>query len=830
MILSRLLPRRSGCFTPLFHTRLLLRSQYRRSLSTCFSVSLDPSTASKENVLSALSDVLARTGQLQQKAAEKQPANAAVILASKSLSSWLDDESFISKLLAPLCTEQSSTASSEKPEVLVLSAAVDGIPRSSSATASEGLSVLYGQVENIFHGQQSTEPGRTDFRGAAPTHPPSLEFHTPPLRGGSREKSRKIYVTVPLANTVFETGMPYTITISSYAVSGAGGPLRVSRGVPGDVSQKIVLPSSTSSSSSDVSVPLLPITNPQKIATGLGNILRQLEGPDGKLTPASKELEDIIPKLLDTRAKKLPPADSQADIVSESGPMGVWALVIPERVAQQFMNELPGALQLGSEGEGEEWERAKKVAKLMPKLLASGCHLRKILSGGGGWGLKQGLLSLDPQTRYSNPDQEDVESFIRSFKGEDDSPGSIVTPGSYVQFLVEPIPSKQVQQEETSGSEKSENTLVIGTQNAAAAEPAKADGTQVILDQFGAVSAQGIYISSTNTMATTTTQPRAKIGILSMGDMGSGIARLLIAHGYAVATNLAGRSQDTIDRATSAGVIALPDDVALCKECDVILSVVPPKDAAATAERLRSAITTTPSFRKVEPLYVCDMNAISPASCRTIFTSHFPLPSITRGPPWVRFVDGCILGGPPSTADDDGNEWSCPLMPTSGPYNLAEIPNYGEHLTRTLRMRHISEDIGAASGLKMCFASLSKGYAAIAVQAVTTAQKLGVLSDLKQSLRELAPANLERMEKAVVGMAPKAYRWVAEMEEISATHMVDGGFGPELFKGAADVFRVVTEDTVLGQEKIGKRKRGTNADDVAAAMVEGMQEKRKKRD
>jgi 3-hydroxyacyl-CoA dehydrogenase len=32
-----------------------------------------------------------------------------------------------------------------------------------------------------------------------------------------------------------------------------------------------------------------------------------------------------------------------------------------------------------------------------------------------------------------------------------------------------------------------------------------------------------------------------KIGIISMGDMGVGIAKLLIAHGYPVATNCQGR-------------------------------------------------------------------------------------------------------------------------------------------------------------------------------------------------------------------------------------------------------------------------------------------------
>ncbi|KAK0618155.1 6-phosphogluconate dehydrogenase [Bombardia bombarda] len=322
-----------------------------------------------------------------------------------------------------------------------------------------------------------------------------------------------------------------------------------------------------------------------------------------------------------------------------------------------------------------------------------------------------------------------------------------------------------------------------------------------------------------------TPEPQAKIGIISLGDMGSGLARLLVAKGYAVATNCQGRSQDTIDRALEAGAELLPSDVALVQQCDLILSVVPPRDAAATAQRIVDAI---PAAARTAPLYFADMNAVSPATVRAIAGLFQPL-----GDDAVRFIDGSILGGPP---EEDNKTWTRPLLPTSGPHPLATSlpPHYHpSRLALILRIKHISPSIGAASGLKMCFASLSKGFAAISVQAVTTAQRLGVLPDLRDALRDIMPANLDRMDRAVVGMGPKAYRWVREMEEISATHAEDGGFREEaagLFKGAAGVFRTVAEDTVLGEEKVGKRKRRTTAEDVARAMVEGMEGKRKKRE
>lgn len=106
----------------------------------------------------------------------------------------------------------------------------------------------------------------------------------------------------------------------------------------------------------------------------------------------------------------------------------------------------------------------------------------------------------------------------------------------------------------------------------------------------------------------------------------------------------------------------------------------------------------------------------------------------------------------------------------------------------------------------------------------------------------------------MVGMPPKAYRWVREMEEISLTHEVDGGFLPRqeedakgngrenenIFDGAAGIFKFVAEGAVLGREKVpfpgegesgnnNKRVRGTTVEDVAQCMAEGLEERANKR-
>lgn len=258
----------------------------------------------------------------------------------------------------------------------------------------------------------------------------------------------------------------------------------------------------------------------------------------------------------------------------------------------------------------------------------------------------------------------------------------------------------------------------------------------------------------------------------------------------------------------------------------MILSVVPPRDAAATAERIIDALVGTTS--RDPPLYFADLNAVAPSTCRTIAA----LIEKSRAP--IRFVDGAIIGSPPSPkesseAENGDAQWNKPSVPTSGPHKISDIPGYGEKLSSTMNMRHISPDIGAASGLKMCFASTTKGFTSIAIQSFTTAQRLGVLEELKQEMHNMSPATLKTAERGVVGMAPKAYRWVREMEEIALTFEEDGGFSQDSFRGAAKVYKAVAEESELGQEKIGKRKRGTTVEDMAAAMAEGM-DKRKKKD
>jgi len=189
----------------------------------------------------------------------------------------------------------------------------------------------------------------------------------------------------------------------------------------------------------------------------------------------------------------------------------------------------------------------------------------------------------------------------------------------------------------------------------------------------------------------------ATLGVLSIGEMGLGVAKLLVAHDYRVITNIAGRSQGTINRAKLASIELVETDEDLVTQSDYILSIVPPRDVVATAQRIVKA-SSAPSFKKrSNALYYLDLNAVSPRSARELDELFKPVSS------QIRFIDGGIIGGPPKPKDssDPKGAWNCPSIPTSGPYELSKADPGGQKLAQVLNTQHISSEIGGASGLKV---------------------------------------------------------------------------------------------------------------------------------
>jgi len=236
----------------------------------------------------------------------------------------------------------------------------------------------------------------------------------------------------------------------------------------------------------------------------------------------------------------------------------------------------------------------------------------------------------------------------------------------------------------------------------------------------------------------------AVIGVVAQGTMGSGVGRRLRESGAEVRTLLSGRSPASAERARAAGMVAAADERALLEGADFFLSILPPGEAEPLARRL--APTLAALGRK--PVYL-DCNAVSPQTAIRI--------GEIIAPTGAHFVDAGIIGGPPRPG------YKGPSIYASGEHVREALPlrDWG------IDLRAIDGPIGTASGVKMSYAGITKGTTAIAAAMLLGAARFGCAEALIAELSESQPQMLARMRNSIPGMYDKAYRWVAEMEEIS---------------------------------------------------------------
>jgi 3-hydroxyisobutyrate dehydrogenase-like beta-hydroxyacid dehydrogenase len=249
--------------------------------------------------------------------------------------------------------------------------------------------------------------------------------------------------------------------------------------------------------------------------------------------------------------------------------------------------------------------------------------------------------------------------------------------------------------------------------------------------------------------------------------MGSGVATRLTANGVRVLTSLDGRSAASKQRAAEAGMTAASDtEIA---NADFLLSILPPGQALALAEKLKPALRAS----NHKPVFV-ECNAVNPQTVGKIAA----LVAETGCP----FVDGAIMGPPPRV------DSSRTRMHVSGPYaaRAGELNKYG------LDVRVMGGKIGDASALKMSYAAFNKGIVALGAIAALMADRAGVGDALRAELAESQAARLNELTRTIPDMLPKAYRWVAEFEEIA---QFAGGSEAEIFKGISRLYDRIAADS-----------------------------------
>ena len=224
---------------------------------------------------------------------------------------------------------------------------------------------------------------------------------------------------------------------------------------------------------------------------------------------------------------------------------------------------------------------------------------------------------------------------------------------------------------------------------------------------------------------------------------------------------LDGRSERTRRLATGAGLEDVGALGALLREAAIVLSVVPPEAAVEVATAVAEAAGGA------APL-VADLNAISPSTALDIAS--------VLGGAGLDAVDGSISGPPPHVAGTT-------RLYLSGPRasEVAALPLDG--VERVV----VGQAVGLASAVKMCTASVYKGRVALLAQALRTAHAHGVVEHVLDDLVATGLADRERTGTTLGMASAKAWRYVAEMEEIAATQ-AGAGLTPDLFRALASVY------------------------------------------
>ncbi len=258
-----------------------------------------------------------------------------------------------------------------------------------------------------------------------------------------------------------------------------------------------------------------------------------------------------------------------------------------------------------------------------------------------------------------------------------------------------------------------------------------------------------------------------RVAILSPGDMGHAVGRSLKEVGLEVLTFLEGRSERTRGLAEAAGILDVSSLEDLVERADLILSIMVPSEATALATLVGQALRTVG-----EDTYYADCNAISPQTTLDI-------EEIIAGN-GGRFIDGSIIGGPPK----DGYR---PRFYVSGEYAgvMSELDGMG------IIVKQMGGEVGRASGIKMCYAGLTKGTSALHVAVLSLAESLGLTEELAAELSSSQSQAYGAMQWGISRLPARAGRWIGEMEEIAATY--DGqGLPPFFHQGAASIYRLLS--------------------------------------
>jgi hypothetical protein len=395
--------------------------------------------------------------------------------------------------------------------IKTVAAIVDRLPKGQNSTGQdaggEGMSVLVmvsdAKDQSAYLQQSAVEvdptgPGPSSKKGEHISFFIPTRFNLPQQLIAYHHFQR---VVVPLANTIFQNGQHSTLLLSHWSRTGSSQKLQCipSLGIKGS---NIFLPTASNSWRFVSHIPLISVTIPRRIVASFGNIIRKVsldpiqtsegEGTDAPITtvvPASQELESAVQAYFKRQ-------DLQPHKVT------IWALVTPqEHISRDWVGNLG---EYGGSNARDmlcNWSGKSHMLGQPIRMKFRDC-LHRVLSGGGGWGKKQGLLALDPEISCrERGDRGDSLSELETGERHERlvTLSEVAKPGDFVQFFIEHHTPKPMPDE--SNVQFPQNAIVFGSIPSSIDEipgedfnplPQRQGEVEVIRNQFGALSEHGI--------------------------------------------------------------------------------------------------------------------------------------------------------------------------------------------------------------------------------------------------------------------------------------------------------------------------------------------------
>ena len=250
------------------------------------------------------------------------------------------------------------------------------------------------------------------------------------------------------------------------------------------------------------------------------------------------------------------------------------------------------------------------------------------------------------------------------------------------------------------------------------------------------------------------------IAVLHPGEMGAAIGAGLAARGHRILWASAGRGEATRKRAERCGLEDAGTLARAVQAADIVFSVCPPHAALDLARAVAAC--------GYGGVYV-DANAVSAETTRAA--------GRVVEAAGASYVDAGIIGPPPSPGA------SVRLYLCGG--RAAEVAPLFEG--QVMRAIVLDAPLGAASALKVCYAAWNKGATALLAGIRALADQEGVDAALLAEW-SISQPDIPKRSEVVTVSARKAWRWIAEMEEIAASFEA-AGLPAGFHLAAADIYR-----------------------------------------